>query len=115
MTVKIYHNPRCSKSRLTLELLKSKNIEPEVILYLDKAPTKKDLEEIMEKLDATSPLAFMRSKEDAFKEQHLSEKNSDDELFSAIINTPTLLERPIVINGNRASIGRPPENILDIL
>lgn len=115
MTIQIYHNPRCTKSRLTLELLRSQHIEPEIILYLDTPPKKEALKEIMHKLGVNSPLAFMRQKEDAFKAQNLSDKNSDAELFAAIIKTPKLLERPIVINGNKAAIGRPPENILDIL
>ena len=115
MTITIYHNPRCTKSRLSLELLKNKNIDPKIILYLENAPTKEDLIDIMKKLGATSPIAFMRQKEDAFKEQNLSDKNSNDELFTAIIHNPKLLERPIIINGSKAVIGRPPENILDIL
>ena len=115
MTIHIYHNPRCSKSRQTLELLQHNNIAPEIILYLENHPTKDDLKAIMQKLGVSSPLAFMRQKEEAFKAQKLSEKNSVDELLEAIVNTPKLLERPIVINGNKAAIGRPPENVLAII
>ena len=113
--IKIYHNPRCSKSRQALELLQSKGLEPQVVLYLEQAPTKTEIKEILAKLKLTAR-DIMRTQEDEFRAQNLSDKNlSDDDLISAIVNTPKLLERPIVINGNKAAIGRPLENILRIL
>lgn len=114
MTIKIYHNPRCSKSRQTLDLLQSKNLDPQVILYLDNPPSISEIKEILNLLKL-SPLAVIRKKEAEFKEQNLSDKSSDEELIKAIAATPKLLERPIVINGKKAAIGRPIENILDIL
>lgn len=111
MTIKIYHNPRCTKSRQTLELLHSKGIEPQVILYLETPPTKSEIKEILTKLKL-SVQEIIRKNEEEFK----AVKNlSDEELITAITKTPKLLERPIVINGSKAAIGRPPENVLKIL
>jgi len=115
MTLKIYHNPRCTKSRQTLELLKSKGIEPEIILYLENPPTFGEIDEILKMLDA-QPRDIMRKNEAEYEEQNLDDKNiSTKNLIEAIIKTPKLLERPIVINGNKAAIGRPAENILKII
>jgi arsenate reductase len=114
MTIKIYHNPRCTKSRQALELLQSKNINPEIILYLENPPTIADIKEILKLLKA-SPLDIIRKKEAEFKEQNLSDKSSDEELIKAIARDPKLLERPIVINGDKAAIGRPLENIVNII
>lgn len=113
--MKIYHNPRCTKSRQALELLQSKGINPEIILYLEKAPTKAEIKEILSKLKL-SARDIMRQKEEEFKSQNLDDENlSEEDLITAIVKTPKLLERPIVINGNKAAIGRPTENILEIL
>lgn len=115
MTVKIYHNPRCTKSRQTLELLQNKGINPEIILYLEKSPTESEIKNLLSKLNL-SVREIMRKKEDEFKNQNLGDENlSDADLITAIANTPKLLERPIVINGDKAAIGRPPENVLEIL
>lgn len=115
MTIKIYHNPRCTKSRQTLELLKSKGVEPEIILYLENHPTFEEIENLLKLLNA-EPRDIMRKKEAEYKEQGLKDENlSEKDLIEAIVKTPKLLERPIVINGKKAAIGRPPENVLEIL
>lgn len=113
--IKIYHNPKCSKSRQALELLQNKGITPQVILYLEQGLSEAELKEILAKLKL--PVRdIMRTKDDEFKEQNLDNKNlSDEDLIAAILKTPKLLERPIVLNNNKAAIGRPTENILEIL
>ena len=111
----IYHNPRCSKSRLTLELLKEKGINPEIILYLQAPPSEKELVSILKKLDIKAR-DLLRRGEVEFKEQNLSDPSkSEQDLILAMIEFPKLIERPIVIHGERAVIGRPPENILEII
>lgn len=113
--IKIYHNPKCTKSRQALELLQSQGITPQIILYLEQGLSESEIKEILTKLKL--PVRnIMRSKEDEFKEQNLDNKNlSDQDLITAIAKTPKLLERPIVIHNNKAAIGRPAENILEIL
>lgn len=112
---KIYHNPRCSKSRETLQLLKDKGIEPEVILYLDTPPDAKTLQGLLKKL-GLKPRELMRTKEAEYKEQDLANPAlTDAQLIDAMIATPKLIERPIVVNGSKAALGRPPEQVLDIL
>lgn len=113
MNFKIYHNPRCSKSRQTLDLLQQNNIQPEVIEYLSKPLTHDELNKILNLLDK-EPLDIIRTKEPIYSELKLENFNRDD-LIQAIIDHPILLERPIVITKNAAAIGRPPENILKIL
>ena len=111
----IYHNPRCSKSRLTLDLLKEKGINPEIILYLETPPSETQLISILKKLKL-EPRDLMRKGESEFKEQNLSdESKSEKDLIRAMIECPKLIERPIVIYGERAVIGRPPENVLKII
>ena len=111
----IYHNPRCSKSRLTLDLLKEKGIYPEIILYLETPPSETQLISILKKLKL-GPRDLMRKGEAEFKEQNLSdESKSEKDLIRAMIECPKLIERPIVIYGERAVIGRPPENVLKII
>ena len=115
-TIQILHNPRCSKCRQTLTLLQENGIEPEVIEYLKNPLSKPELEALAEKLGVNSPLEMMRTKEAEFKEQGLKATDiTADQLFSAMADTPKLLERPVVINGNKARIGRPPEAVLEIL
>ena len=111
----IYHNPRCSKSRLTLELLKEKGINPKIILYLEKPPSEKQLVSILKKLNYGAR-DLLRKGEAEFKEHNLSdESKSEQDLIRAMIEFPKLIERPIVIYGERAIIGRPPENVLEII
>lgn len=114
MSVVIYHNPRCSKSRQTLALLEEQGINPEVIKYLDTPPTVAELQQLMEQLALTDVRQMMRTKEDIYKELEL--KTADDAtLFEAMANNPKLIERPIVVNNGQARHGRPPEQVLDIL
>ena len=111
----IYHNPRCSKSRLTLELLKDKGIDPKVILYLETPPSEKELVIILKKLNMEAR-ELLRKGEAEFKEQNLSDTSkSEEDVIQAMVNFPKLMERPIVIYGDRAIIGRPPENVLKII
>ena len=111
----IYHNPRCSKSRLTLELLKDKGIDPKVILYLETPPSEKELVLILKKLNMEAR-ELLRKGEAEFKEQNLSDTSkSEEDVIQAMVNFPKLMERPIVIYGDRAIIGRPPENVLKII
>ena len=111
MKATIYHNPRCSKSRQTLQLLQDQGIEPEIIEYLNSPPSKNKLKEIL-KLLGLQPRELMRRKEAAYKEAGLDDEGlSADRLIIAMIEHPILIERPIVL----AAIGRPPESVLDIL
>ena len=111
----IYHNPRCSKSRLTLELLKDKGIDPKVILYLETPPSEKELVLILKKLNMEAR-ELLRKGEAEFKEQNLSDASkSKEDIIQAMVHFPKLMERPIVIYGDRAVIGRPPENVLKII
>lgn len=115
MSVQIWHNPRCSKSRETLKLLEEKGISPEIVLYLDEQPSAESIKSVLAKL-ALSPRELLRNSEDAYKEKNLKDKTlSDDALIEAMVDQPKLIQRPIVINGNQAKLGRPPEQVLEIL
>ncbi len=112
---KILHNPRCSKSRTTLELVKSKGFEPVVIEYLKDTPSSSELRDILKMLDK-SARDIIRSSEKIFKELGLGDADlSDDVLIEAMVDNPILIERPIVIHNGKAAIGRPPEDVLEIL
>lgn len=114
MTVTIYHNPRCSKSRQTLALLQENGIEPTIIEYLKTPPSATELENILVKL-GREPMELMRKGEDAFK-AHVKDRNlSRGELIACMVEHPILIERPIVLNGDKAALGRPPESVLAIL
>jgi arsenate reductase len=112
----IYHNPRCSKSRQTLTLLREKGIEPEIVEYLKTPPSYKTLESIASQL-GKEPLEWIRSGESVFKELGLSKKDdrSQEEWLKILAENPILIERPIVTTGNNAVLGRPPENVLELL
>jgi arsenate reductase len=115
MTVKIYHNPRCGKSRQTLQLLKDQGIEPEVIEYLKTPPSAQELDDILQKL-GMEPRELMRKKEAEYKANGLDDASLDRQtLIQAMVNNPILIERPVVIAGGKAAIGRPPETVLGIL
>ena len=115
MKVTIYHNPRCSKSRQTLELLQSRGIEPQIIEYLKSPPSKTKLKEIL-KLLGMEPRDLMRKNEDDYKKAKLDNpKLSKDDLIAAMVKYPILIERPIVLANGKAAIGRPPEKVLEIL
>ena len=111
----IYHNPRCSKSRDTLTLLQKHHIEPQVILYLESPPTVKQLKELLQLLNM-KPRDLLRKSETEYKELNLDNtKLSDEAILKAMIQHPKLIERPIVVINNKAVLGRPPENILELL
>ena len=115
MKVQILHNPRCSKSRATLELLISHGIDPEIILYLDTPPGQDQLTSILEKL-GMQPRDLMRKGQPEYKQMGLDNAQlSDAELIAAMYKAPILIERPIVLANGKAAIGRPPESVLKIL
>ncbi len=111
----IYHNPRCSKSRQTLQLLQERGIEPEVVLYLETPPDATTLADIIDRLGIT-PRELLRKGEAEYKEAGLADATlSDRQLIAAMVAHPKLIERPIVLHEGKAVLGRPPENVLDIL
>jgi arsenate reductase len=114
MKVKIYHNPRCSKSRQTLELIKNSGIEPHVVEYLKTPLIKDEIKELAKGLSLNSPIEMMRTKETAFKENNLV-KTDTETLYEAIEKHPILLERPIVVTEKGTRICRPPELVKEIL
>jgi len=115
MEVVIYHNPRCSKSRATLALLHERGVTPKVIEYLKTPPTRETLEALLERLDL-EPRGLMRTKEKIYRELGLKDPAlSRDQLIEAMLAHPILIERPIVVAGDKAAIGRPPENVLGLL
>lgn len=115
-TVSIYHNPRCSKSRETLSLLKSNGVKPEVVLYLETPPDAETLKTLLSKLGFASARELMRQKEDLYKELNLADAAlSEEQLIQAMVENPKLIERPIVLANGQARIGRPPESVLEIL
>ena len=115
MKVQILHNPRCSKSRSTLQLLRDNGVEPEVILYLQTPPDADQLASILRQL-GMQPRELMRKGQSEYKEMGLdNEQLSDKQLIAAMIEAPILIERPIVLANGKARIGRPPESVLKIL
>ena len=115
MSVIIYHNPRCSKSRQTLALLQAQGIEPTVVEYLTSPPSPAQLDDILNKL-GLEPRALMRTKETAYAQAGLDDASLDRQaLIAAMVEHPILIERPIVIRGDKAALGRPPESVLTIL
>lgn len=115
MTVCIYHNPRCSKSRQTLALMQERNIEPAVIEYLKTPPSKSELRKIL-KLLGLQARDLLRTKEAEYKEQGLDNPElNEDQILDTMIQHPKLIERPIVVTEKAAAIGRPPEKVLEIL
>ena len=115
MTVKIMHNPRCSKSRATLALLQERGIEPEISLYLESPPDPGEIRAILKKLNM-KPRELMRRGESEYAQLNLGDANlNDDALVSAMAKHPRLIERPIVLANGKAAIGRPPESVLEIL
>lgn len=115
MSVSIYHNPRCSKSRQTLQLLEERNIKPDIIEYLKTPPTKNELKKVLQTL-GISARDLLRSKEAEYKEYGLDDASlTEEQIIDVMIKVPKLIERPIVITEKGAAIGRPPENVLEIL
>ena len=113
--ISIYHNPRCSKSRQTLQLLEEKGISPEIVLYLETPPDRATLQGLLDKL-SISPRQLLRKSEADYKENNLKDPSlSDEQLLDFMLKYPKLIERPIVVNGDKAALGRPPESVLEIL
>lgn len=112
--ITIYHNPRCTKSREGVCLLEEKGLEFETVKYLDETLTKSELISIIEKLNI-KPIELVRTKETVWKENFKDKELSDDEVIAIMLQNPILIERPIIINGDKAVIGRPTEKILEII
>lgn len=110
----IYHNPRCSKSRQTLALLEERGVQPRVVRYLDQPPTEEEVLALLGKL-GLPPHAILRKGEAPYAELGLGPESSAREVARAISQHPILLERPIVVIGDKAALGRPPENVLPLL
>ncbi|MCB5302608.1 arsenate reductase (glutaredoxin) [Yersinia bercovieri] len=114
--VTIYHNPRCSKSRETLALVEQQGIKPQVILYLDTPPSVATLKELLQQLGFSDARQLMRTKEECYKELNLADPSlTQEKLLQIMSENPKLIERPIVVYQGKARIGRPPEQVLDIL
>ncbi|QGU16252.1 arsenate reductase (glutaredoxin) [Leclercia sp. 119287] len=114
--VTIYHNPRCSKSRETLTLLKTNGVEPQVVLYLDTPPDADTVRTLLGQLGMASARELMRQKEELYKELGLADSAlGEDALIQAMVDNPKLIERPIVVANGKARIGRPPEQVLEIV
>jgi len=115
MSVTIYHNPRCSKSRQTLQLLNDKGIEPEIVEYLNTPPDAATLDDYLTKL-GLEPRELMRRKEAPYAALNLADESLDRAaLIAAMVENPILIERPIVVSGGKVALGRPPESVLEIL
>jgi arsenate reductase len=115
MTVTIWHNPRCSKSRQTLGLLEERGIAPNIVTYLETPPSVEELVKVLDLLGRT-PRELMRKGEAEYKEQGLDNVDlTDAQLVEAMVATPKLIERPVVLANGKAAVGRPPESVLNIL
>ena len=115
MSITIYHNPRCSKSREALQLLKDRQLEPAVVEYLKTPPDAATLRQLLDML-GLRPQELMRRKEKLYKALGLDDPGlSDEALIAAMVANPVLIERPIVVTGGKAALGRPPQHVLDIL
>jgi arsenate reductase (glutaredoxin) len=114
MKAKIYHNPRCSKSRATLSLLEERGIDLDIVEYLSSPPTEDEIRDLLERLELDAS-DIVRTGEPAFRESGLTKTSPPDELIALIAEAPIVLERPIVVVGDKARIGRPPEQVLELL
>lgn len=112
--VTIWHNPKCSKSRQALEIVEQNGCEKEVVKYLEVTPSKDQLKNVLKML-GISPRELMRTKEDLYKELDLKNETNDEKLIDAMVQNPKLIERPIIIKGDKAVIARPPEKALELL
>ncbi len=112
--IKIYHNPRCRKSREGLQILEESGKDFEIVKYLENTPTKEELSDII-KLLGIKPIDLVRKNESIWKENYKNKQLSDNKIITAMIENPKLIERPIVVNKNKAIVGRPPENIKKII
>lgn len=114
VSVRIYHNNRCSKSRAACQLIADKGVDAEIVDYLKTPPSRDELRELLRKL-GMKPAELVRRGESVFKEQYAGRSLSDEEWLDALVAHPILIERPIAVRGDRAVLGRPPEKILDLL
>lgn len=112
--MKIYHNPRCTKSRQSLAVLENSGHEFEIVKYLETLPTKEELKDLLQLLNFSAD-QLVRKKEAIWKELYKDKKMSEDDILNAMISHPKLIERPIVIKGNKAVIGRPTERVIELL
>jgi len=112
--IRIYHNPRCRKSRETLEIIRSRGYEPEIIEYLKNPPTVNELKNLLDKMNM-KPEEILRKGEDLFKSKFRGKKLTDEEWLKVLVNYPKLIERPIVVSGDQVVLGRPPEKVREIL
>lgn len=112
--MKIYHNPRCSKSRNSLDIIRKKGVDVTVVEYLKTTPTKSELKDLLKKLNIPAK-DLVRKGEQAYKDNFKGKELSEDEWIDAMIDYPKLIERPIIVNGDKAVIGRPPEKVLEII
>ena len=110
----LYHNPKCSKSRATLALLQERGVKPRIVPYLESPPSAAELKVIVARL-GIRPEQLVRKNEDAYRSKYAGRTLTDDEWIEAMVKDPILIERPIVVRGGRAAIGRPPENVLPLL
>lgn len=111
----IYHNPRCSKSRQTLELMKEHDVDPDIVLYLENPPDRRELKSLLTML-GLKPRDLLRKSEPAYKDMNLADPSlSDEQIIDAMLEEPKLIERPIVAGGGKAVLGRPPENVLSLI
>ncbi len=112
--IRIYHNPKCRKSRETLEIIKNMGHDPEIIEYLKTPPTANELRDLLKKMNM-KPAEIIRKGEDLFKSNFKGKKMSDEAWLQVLVENPKLIERPIVVSGNRVILGRPPEKVKEIL
>ena len=112
--MKIYHNPRCRKSREALAILEDKGIKPEIVLYLQEPPTRAELQAVLKKLDML-PSQLVRTEEPLFKDTYKGKELSETEWLDVLLEYPKLMQRPIVVKGDKAVLGRPPEQVLELL
>ena len=113
--IQIWHNPRCSKSRNALKFLEDEGIDAQVVKYLDVPHTKEEIKSLIKMLGLDSARELMRTKEEIYKTLDLKNVDDEEQLIEAMVNNPKLIERPIVIKDNKAAIGRPIENIIDLV
>lgn len=112
--MKIYHNPRCRKSREALAILENKGIKPEIVLYLQEPPTRAELQAVLKKLDML-PSQLVRREEQLFKDTYKGKELAETEWLNVLLEYPELMQRPIVVKGDKAVLGRPPEHVLELL
>ena len=112
--IQIWHNPKCSKSRAAMELLENKNIDANVVKYLEQTPTKEQLKDVLSKLKISAK-ELLRTGEDVYKELNLKDINDEETLIDFMVKNPILIERPIIIKGDKAVIARPIENLSELI